>query len=325
MLSLALMFSLITASSALTQYRKRKAEMLALEELKNSRDELTRSETKFRTLYDSTSDAVWLLDENGFIDCNKAALELFGSATKEALKAKSPSDLSPRQQTGGIDSRTLASQRMASAFEKGSVRFEWLHQKVDSGQTFPAEVLMTAMELDGRRIIQAVVRDITDRKAAEDEIRHLAFYDHLTQLPNRRLMVDRLGQALTSSARHGRQGALMMIDLDNFKTLNDTLGHDVGDQLLVEAAFRLKSCIRQGDTVPAWVATSSWSSSKISTRASKPRCRPKRWPSRFWPDSARNTNSTLSATATARTSASTTARRASVSACFVVARSWPMN
>ncbi len=90
--------------------------------------------------------------------------------------------------------------------------------------------------------------DITERKASAEQIEHLAFYDSLTQLPNRRLMLDRLGQALSNSARRNRHGAVLMIDLDNFKSLNDNLGHHVGDELLIEVAARLQSCIRVGDT-----------------------------------------------------------------------------
>ncbi|MGB9093486.1 MAG: EAL domain-containing protein, partial [Gallionella sp.] len=91
--------------------------------------------------------------------------------------------------------------------------------------------------------------DITERKAAEEEIQYLAFYDPLTRLPNRRLLLDRLNQALVSSARSGRSGALLFIDLDNFKNLNDTLGHDIGDMLLQQVTQRLEACIRTGDTV----------------------------------------------------------------------------
>jgi diguanylate cyclase (GGDEF)-like protein/PAS domain S-box-containing protein len=94
-----------------------------------------------------------------------------------------------------------------------------------------------------------VTRDITQRKEAEAEIRNLAFFDPLTQLPNRRLLLDRLGHALAESTRNQRHGALMFLDLDHFKTLNDTQGHDVGDLLLGQVSERLQNCIREGDTV----------------------------------------------------------------------------
>jgi diguanylate cyclase (GGDEF)-like protein/PAS domain S-box-containing protein len=95
----------------------------------------------------------------------------------------------------------------------------------------------------------SLVDDITSRKAAEDEIRNLAFYDHLTGLPNRRLLIDRVRQAAISSTRTARYCALLFLDLDNFKTLNDTLGHDLGDLLLQQVASRVSSCVRKGDTV----------------------------------------------------------------------------
>ncbi|MCF8197484.1 MAG: EAL domain-containing protein [Sulfuritalea sp.] len=91
--------------------------------------------------------------------------------------------------------------------------------------------------------------DITERKQAEDKIRELAFFDQLTGLPNRTLLLDRLRQAMAASSRSGNYGALLFIDLDNFKTLNDTLGHDMGDLLLLQVARRLTLCVRDGDTV----------------------------------------------------------------------------
>jgi diguanylate cyclase (GGDEF)-like protein/PAS domain S-box-containing protein len=94
-----------------------------------------------------------------------------------------------------------------------------------------------------------ILHDITQSKAAALEIQHLAFYDPLTQLPNRRLLLDRLQQALASSARSRKKWALLFIDLDDFKTLNDTLGHDIGDLLLKQVAQRLEACVREGDTV----------------------------------------------------------------------------
>lgn len=91
--------------------------------------------------------------------------------------------------------------------------------------------------------------DITQRKATEEEIKHLAFYDALTGLPNRRLLLDRLGHAMTTSVRSQSHGALLFIDLDNFKNINDTHGHDEGDKLLMEVARRLCACVRASDTV----------------------------------------------------------------------------
>jgi len=85
--------------------------------------------------------------------------------------------------------------------------------------------------------------------AAAQKIEHLAFYDPLTELPNRRLLLDRLRQALAASVRSHRKGALLFVDLDNFKVLNDTSGHDVGDHLLIEVAHRLVKCVREDDTV----------------------------------------------------------------------------
>jgi diguanylate cyclase (GGDEF)-like protein/PAS domain S-box-containing protein len=91
--------------------------------------------------------------------------------------------------------------------------------------------------------------DITERKEAEEKIQHLAFFDQLTGLPNRTLLLDRMRQAMTASERNANHGALLFIDLDNFKTLNDTLGHDMGDLLLKRVAELLRDCVRAGDTV----------------------------------------------------------------------------
>jgi diguanylate cyclase (GGDEF)-like protein/PAS domain S-box-containing protein len=97
--------------------------------------------------------------------------------------------------------------------------------------------------------VDGVILDITDRKIAELAIRDLAYYDPLTALPNRRLLLDRLHQQLAVSARSGLHGALLFVDLDKFKTINDTLGHHTGDLLLTEVAHRLRSGVREGDTV----------------------------------------------------------------------------
>jgi len=120
-----------------------------------------------------------------------------------------------------------------------------------NGEIYPKWLTISAVKGSNGAVTHYVGShiDITARKAAEDEIQHLAFYDPLTNLPNRRLLMDRLMHATASSARSGRKGALLFIDLDQFKTLNDTLGHDIGDLLLQQVAQRLESCVREGDTV----------------------------------------------------------------------------
>ena len=100
---------------------------------------------------------------------------------------------------------------------------------------------------DGGLVIS--YHDVTALRKASTEIESLAFYDPLTNLPNRRLLMDRMQQAIAASVRSGQYGALLFLDLDHFKTLNDTRGHEVGDMLLVECAARLKDCVREVDTV----------------------------------------------------------------------------
>jgi diguanylate cyclase (GGDEF)-like protein/PAS domain S-box-containing protein len=138
----------------------------------------------------------------------------------------------------------------ASIHQTGKWQGEIWDRHKDGG-IYPKWLSITAVKSDEGAVTHYVSAhtDITARKFAEDEVKHLAFYDPLTQLPNRRLLMDRLAQALASSARSARRGAVLFIDLDNFKTLNDTLGHDRGDLLLQQVAERLVTCVRDGDTV----------------------------------------------------------------------------
>ena len=120
-----------------------------------------------------------------------------------------------------------------------------------NGEIYPAWVTITGVKREDGKVAYyvATYTDITSRKAAENEIKNLAFYDALTQLPNRRMLIDRLGLTMAASKRSGQYGAVMFLDLDNFKPLNDKYGHAVGDFLLIEVARRLISCVREGDTI----------------------------------------------------------------------------
>jgi diguanylate cyclase (GGDEF)-like protein/PAS domain S-box-containing protein len=123
--------------------------------------------------------------------------------------------------------------------------------KRKDGSIYPKMMTITAVRDDNQRITNyvAVFRDISQHKKSEQEIHQLAFYDALTLLPNRRLLLDRLQQSLAVSMRNGRYGSLLFLDMDHFKTINDTRGHAMGDLLLIEVARRLLSCVREGDSV----------------------------------------------------------------------------
>lgn len=119
----------------------------------------------------------------------------------------------------------------------------------NSQGAIPIEFVLQCAKFGDQKYIVLLGKDISERKRAESKIHTLAFYDSLTHLPNRQLFNDRLSHALAQSQRHQKYGALIMIDLDNFKALNDTKGHHIGDELLKQVAFRIQSLLREGDTL----------------------------------------------------------------------------
>ncbi|HKB59904.1 MAG TPA: PAS domain S-box protein [Gallionellaceae bacterium] len=175
---------------------------------------------------------------------NKAFTDITGY-TIDDVAGQNPSMLS----SGRHDPRffeTMWAQIEAAGSWSGEV---WNRRK--DGEIFPEHLTITSVKDANGDVINYVgtLVDITQRKASEEEIQRLAFNDHLTGLPNRRLFMDRLQQSIAAGSRNPRVGALLFIDLDNFKNLNDSLGHDYGDMLLQQIAQRLKACVRHGDTV----------------------------------------------------------------------------
>ena len=127
---------------------------------------------------------------------------------------------------------------------------EFINRRKDGTTYVEAAVLSPIRQSDGSVThYVGAMTDVTEKKEAQERINSLAFFDPLTELPNRRLLLDRLKHAIASSARTESYGALLFIDLDNFKTLNDTLGHDMGDLLLIQVALRLSTSVLAGDTV----------------------------------------------------------------------------
>ena len=141
-------------------------------------------------------------------------------------------------------------QEEASGTPVGFLNFQVQHRCKDGRLIWGEVMSKTDRNAQGEIIgYHGITREITERKRLEEQVRQLAFHDPLTHLANRRLMLEHLDQAMSASKRSHRHGALLFLDLDNFKPLNDTHGHSVGDLLLIEVAERLKACVREADTV----------------------------------------------------------------------------
>ncbi|MBI5437648.1 MAG: PAS domain S-box protein [Nitrosomonadales bacterium] len=212
-------------------------------ERKRVESALGQSEARYRSLVNNSPMCINEIDLEGRIaSMNKAGLLMMGVKHESEVRGLSYLDAvcaADRERIGDLLARAYAGE--TSYFEfKTSGPSEWVFKSC----------FVPIWGKDGNiEKLMGITEDITERKQVEDNIRSLAFYDALTQLPNRRMLNDRIGQAMAASKRTGLYGALMFLDLDNFKPLNDTYGHEVGDLLLAEVARRLTGCVREMDTV----------------------------------------------------------------------------
>ena len=192
-----------------------------------------------------TQEAIVVTDAQArIVSVNRSFERLTGYSAAEAIGQN------PRILQSGKHDADFFKNMWDSLHKHGSWSGEMWDKRKD-GTTYPKWLTITTVRNEADEITHyvAIFLDITERKRAEEEIHRLAYYDTLTQLPNRRLLMDRLDQAIVASQRSSHYGALLFMDLDNFKILNDTKGHDVGDMLLVEVAHRLRQCVRETDTV----------------------------------------------------------------------------
>lgn len=203
----------------------------------------------FRYLFERSSEAFMLIEGEYLTLCNQAAARLLGFADRSTIQGQTLLTLSPSHQPGGILSEELAKKHAEAAQQLGNVSFDWVFRCQDSHADVPCEVILTALPMDDGKALLASVRDATERQRHTQQMQDMAYYDSLTGLPNRRLLVDRIAQALTQSKRSGHHGALIFLDLDNFKSLNDRYGHAFGDEVLHQTSTRIQHCLRATDTV----------------------------------------------------------------------------
>ena len=212
---------------------------------------LVDSEARVRLLLDSTSEAIFGVDTKGICTfANPACVRMLRYASEDDLVGKCIHDLIHHTHPDG---RPYPMQecgvRLATIAGQPYHRNDEVHWRAD-GTCFPVEYWSHPMYKDGALVGSVVAFiDITERKQAQEELHRLAYYDSLTSLPNRVLFNDRLHQALADARRRQRLVALMLLDMDRFKVVNDTMGHEAGDTLLEEIGSRLQRVIRDGDTV----------------------------------------------------------------------------
>ena len=211
---------------------------------KHAETRLRESEIRLRTLIEQSPVGISFSRDGTTIDVNARYAEMFGyRSAAEVLDTPYLDRIAPRARSAvrEIIERRRAGRDAPAEYETVGLRRD--------GSEFPVLVSARRIVLEDGPLTVACMLDFTERKQFEDRIRQLAFFDQLTRLPNRELLQDRLRQAISASVRTDRHGALLLFGLDNFKSINETLGHAAGDALLQQVATRLAGEVRDGDTV----------------------------------------------------------------------------
>jgi diguanylate cyclase (GGDEF)-like protein/PAS domain S-box-containing protein len=217
---------------------------LAEKRLAAAAEALRLSEERYRTAFQTSIDSIVInrMSDGSYVDCNPAFLNVLGYEREEVIGRTSLelgiwADIRDRQTMVEMLRQNSSCRGLEAQFRKKNGEVMW------------GEMSASMVEIDSVPCILSTVRDLSSAKAAENTIRSLAFYDPLTGLPNRRQLLERLNQPPAAPGQRGRSMALLLVDLDRFKTFNDTLGHQTGDLLLMEVAQRVAASVHEGDTV----------------------------------------------------------------------------
>lgn len=207
---------------------------------------LWESEERYRAVIEQISEGIFLVDaaDKQIVEANAAYCKLLGYTTAEILRLTLYDVVALDRATIDSELEHILSNRVASVVES-------VHRKKDASLV-SVEAGISLIRYGGKEVLCLTVRDITERKRAEEMLQYYAFHDLLTDLPNRMLFNKRLATFLADAKRKQHLMAVLFLDLDRFKNINDTLGHAVGDRLLQAVAERLKTCLRSGDTVARW-------------------------------------------------------------------------
>jgi diguanylate cyclase (GGDEF)-like protein/PAS domain S-box-containing protein len=199
-------------------------------------------------LFEDTHLANTLIEDGRFVAVNKAALRMLRMNRPDQLLGLTPDTISPPLQPDGQPSAEKAAELIRTVTQQGSIDFEWEHIRAD-GERFLAQVSVTVIRYHNKDLLHNVWHDITEQKKTRQQIEHMAFHDSLTGLPNRVLGHDRLQHAVATASQHHSGLAVLCLDLNKFKYINDTHGHVVGDLLLKGVALRLTRHLRAEDTL----------------------------------------------------------------------------
>ncbi len=221
-----------------------------IDALSAAEQKIRESEEYNKVLYADSRIPLLILDpESGrFVDCNPAAARLLGLPGRDAVIGTKPEELSPPHQYDGTPSDAAAAEAIKAALERGATIREWHHRR-PNGTEWDSEVHLMPFHKAGRLLIQCSIQDVTQRKQSVLALKELALHDALTGLFNRSMFLDRLRQALHWAQEKTQSIAVLYLDLDRFKEINDTQGHTVGDDVLREVARRFSGVLRDGEVL----------------------------------------------------------------------------